>query len=120
MLRSLLLHHVERMAGRVAVVLQNPVLDLRAAIGKDDAEVRVLNDGFGLGGGCNGRRLRCGGVLVWRSGWACGGLRRLLLRLLRGRHRRLGLVEEELVAEKDSNEEAGKGHHGAHLACAAS
>jgi len=54
------LDQIERLAGAVKVLLQNPMLDLSAAIGEDDAVEFVFDGGFGLGcrsdgcGGCRG------------------------------------------------------------------
>ena len=47
-LRGLGLNQVQRLAGGVDVLLQNPVLDLRAAIGEDDLVELVLDRGLGL------------------------------------------------------------------------
>ena len=46
--RGLRLHHVQRLARRIFVLLQNPVLHLRAAIGEDDPVLLVLNGGLCL------------------------------------------------------------------------
>ena len=63
-LRSLHLDHVQRFAGGVEIMLQDPVQHLAAAIGKHDPIVGVLDRGFsfscGGDGGAGGLSLRCG------------------------------------------------------------
>ena len=56
--RGLGLHQVKRLAGRVKVFFQNPVLDLPAAIGEHDLVELIFDGGGGHDGGGDLRRSR--------------------------------------------------------------
>ena len=67
--RGLRLDHIQRLAGSIGVLFQDPVLYLRAAIGEDDLVELVFDRGVSFKRGCNGRQLPSLRL-------ACGGLRR--------------------------------------------
>ena len=119
---GLRLDEVKGFACRVKVLLQYPMLNLRAAIGELDFEELILDGGDGLDGG--GDLRRCAGGLCgcgrWRRTRRGLGCRRGRLGLsYSGRLLfRLGLVEEVLIAEKSGEHNQHKGHSGAHVATA--
>ena len=126
--RGLLLHHVQRIAGSVLVLFQDPLLDLRAAIGEDDLEKLVFDRGIRLLGGHDCRlvcwictrlrgRGRCGRAGCERTGCVLC-LRKLRLGLRRRRRRGLGL-EKELIADEYDHQQYSKADGGAHVAAAA-
>ncbi len=119
-LGGLRLDEVKGFACGVEVFLQNPMLDLRAAIGELDPEELIFDGGDGLDGGCDLRR----GAGRLRGGCGSGRLALRDLSCRRGRLGlsgggrlifRLGLGEEVLIAEEGGEYKEHEGHGGAHI-----
>jgi hypothetical protein len=117
------LNEIERLALRVKILFQDPMLNLRALVGELNLEELILNRGGGDDGGGD---LRRGAGLL--GGWGRGGRWRRALRGLSGRRDglrlsgnglllfRLGLGEEVLVAKEGGDHNEHEGHGGAHVA----